>query len=275
VLLYPLDNQLNRFYRILDSVTARDALVESWSGSASSPLSVPASTLPGSFLGITYCSITHLFIECQFSPNGESSVSPADRAIVESSGVSVIDCSWKQLDTIPFAKLHGQNRLLPFLVAANPVNYGRPLKLSCAEALSATLYITGFKEEAKAVMNKFKWGHSFITLNFDLLEQYSRANSSKEVVEIQNRYIATCEREQAEKEKEKERKQIERRSESDEDNDDDLTPNTNRSANRIGGHEHDDDDSSGYDSSGPSDPEKHGSDAEEAEEEDEEEEADD
>jgi pre-rRNA-processing protein TSR3 len=173
----------------------------------------------------------------------------------------VIDCSWKQLDTIPFGKLHGQNRLLPFLVAANPVNYGRPLKLSCAEALAATLYITGFKEEAKAVMNKFKWGHSFITLNAELLEQYSKANSSKEVVEIQNRYIATCEAEQAEKEKGKQ-KQLEKRSGgSDDENDTDLTPNTNRSLHPIGGHDDDDDNddddgSSGYDSSGPSDPEQ-------------------
>ena len=135
-----------------------------------------------------------LDFDLQNSPRGQYSISPADRDLIATTGVAVVDCSWARLEDVPFQKLRGgadrlcknknqSNKVffvyftisfthvihffckVPFLIAANPVNYGKPLKLSCAEALAASLYITNYKKEARLVMDKFKWGHSFFELN--------------------------------------------------------------------------------------------------------------
>ena len=130
------------------------------------------------------------------SPEGKQSVSPNDYQLINECGIGVIDCSWAQLSTIPWKKLKGDNtRLLPFLVAANPINYGKPFKLSCVEAFAACLYIVGLKNEAKYLLSKFKWGPTFINLNYELLEGYSKCKDSQSVVEFQNKWLLKCEQE--------------------------------------------------------------------------------
>lgn len=169
-----------------------------------SPLHRPAASplLPQSFPGVI------------LSPVGRACVSAADKELVGSKGLAVVDCSWNRLDDVPFggcmwalpvqlamswaqgwvgirtgsiavaAACRGSScgafrrrltrrcyphlrvagrikgaapRLLPWLLAANPVNYGRPCKLSCAEALAAALYICGWQGAAVRLMSRFKW----------------------------------------------------------------------------------------------------------------------
>lgn len=126
------------------------------------------------------------------SPMGTVAVSPTDRSILQLSGLSLIDCSWARLSEIPFSQMNptsSHHRLLPFLVAANTVNYGKPSKLSCVEAAAATLYICDYKEPAKRLLQEFSWGEEFVRLNYDLLEMYSSCTDAADVVEKQNAWL--------------------------------------------------------------------------------------
>ena len=125
------------------------------------------------------------------SPAATVIVSPSDREMVEAGGVAVVDCSWARLDEVPFAKLHkgAQPRLLPWLVATNPVNYGKPYKLCCAEAFAATLAIVGLVDAAHAVMAEFKWGAEFLKLNAEVLARYQACETSAEVVAAQAEFL--------------------------------------------------------------------------------------
>jgi pre-rRNA-processing protein TSR3 len=76
---------------------------------------------------------------------------------------------------------------LPILFAGNPVNYSKATKLSTVEALAGALYIAGFKEDAKKLLSVFVWGHTFLELNANLLENYAAARDSAEIVRMQSK----------------------------------------------------------------------------------------
>lgn len=123
-------------------------------------------------------------------PMAEQAVSPADEEKAQR-GLIVLDCSWEGAEgAFPLLREKRMiRRALPFLVAANPVNYGKPFKLSSVEAFAAALYILGGKEKAEQILAKFKWGLGFLELNRAPLEDYSKARNSAEVIEIQEEYM--------------------------------------------------------------------------------------
>lgn len=113
-------------------------------------------------------------------------LSPADKKWVSS--ITALDCSWGVLDTANLGAWKGR-RALPFLVAANPVNFGKPFTLTSVEAIAATLFILGEEVQAEAVLSKFNWGLNFLKLNAEPLSEYAAAKDSAEVLKIQSEYL--------------------------------------------------------------------------------------
>ena len=119
------------------------------------------------------------------NPVSEVAFSPSDRISIKQSGLVALDCSWKLAEDIFRMSRYGAQRALPYLLAANPINTYKPIKLSTAEALAAALYIAGFQDVAKDLISVFKWGPAFITLNKAWLDDYSRCKDSTEIVALQ------------------------------------------------------------------------------------------
>lgn len=118
-------------------------------------------------------------------PTAEQALSPADRFV---RSITVLDCSWEVLDTGAISSWRIR-RALPFLVAANPVNFGRPCMLSSVEALAAALYIMGERDRAQEILAKVSWGIRFLEVNAEPLDLYAAAKNSTEVVRIQEEFI--------------------------------------------------------------------------------------
>ncbi|VEU22281.1 DEKNAAC103292 [Brettanomyces naardenensis] len=153
---------------------------------------------------ITSLRIGQKFQGVVVTPNATSIVCPNDRDTVLTSGIAVVECSWARLDEVPFKRIGGRNeRLLPYLIAANPVNYGKPLRLNCVEAIAACLAIVGQEDWALELLKHFSWGPIFLSVNRELIERYQRCTDEESILAAQKEYFAEVEREKEERKKQK------------------------------------------------------------------------
>ena len=91
----------------------------------------------------------------------------------------MIDCSWARVEEVRVA--YPNERLLPHMVAVNPVNFGKKFKLSCVEAIAAALFLLGKKEQADYILSKFTWGENFFKINKDAFDLYENCITSDEL----------------------------------------------------------------------------------------------
>ena len=124
------------------------------------------------------------------NPLSEIIITKNDSSLYRS--LCAIDCSWNRFNEIipklSFISRHASRRL-PLLLAGNPVNYAKLGKLSTAEAIAGSLFILGYEEQANEIMNKFKWGHTFLDLNIEILNLYHEQENQDGILRIEKDYF--------------------------------------------------------------------------------------
>ena len=124
------------------------------------------------------------------NPLSKKSLSKEDLKTAENNGILALDCSWENAEnSFDLLDKRCKSRALPFVVAANPVNFGKPFKLSTLEAFAATLYILGDIKKAEEILKLYKWGPYFLELNKEPLEDYRAAENSTEVIKKMQHYL--------------------------------------------------------------------------------------
>jgi pre-rRNA-processing protein TSR3 len=123
------------------------------------------------------------------NPGAERNIVATDREAALKAGLVVIDCSWNLAEGVFGSRFKGQQVKLPILLAGNPTNYSKASSLSSVEAVAAALYILNFKDAARKYLALYKWGETFLTLNFEPLEDYSKAESEDQIISLEREYF--------------------------------------------------------------------------------------
>ena len=140
----------------------------------------------------------HMIEPIKFIPNRAIILNPFSNVVLSQKdlcngkSLMAIDCSWNHIQSTlnKFRIMRkGINRRLPLLLAGNPVNYAKLGKLTTVEALAGSLFILGYAYEAENLLNKFRWGHTFLELNSELLTLYSTKTDPLQIVKIEKEYF--------------------------------------------------------------------------------------
>ncbi|KAJ9628835.1 ribosome biogenesis protein tsr3 [Taxawa tesnikishii (nom. ined.)] len=130
------------------------------------------------------------------SPTAKTILSPADAPVLEQYGAAVVEASWKRIQEVPFSRIGGPNpRLLPYLIAANPTNYGRPWRLNCVEALAACFFICGHRDWAEEILSTFSYGQAFLDINETVLKRYAACEDEEAVKKAEAVWLEQIENE--------------------------------------------------------------------------------
>lgn len=115
------------------------------------------------------------------TPNSDSYLMYSDNKLVERVGITLLDCSWNEGDKYLKEWKFQNGRILPPLLAGNPVNYGKWSKLTSLEALASAFYILGYENYFKELLDLYNWGKSFYDLNIGLLSQYKACKNKDDI----------------------------------------------------------------------------------------------
>jgi pre-rRNA-processing protein TSR3 len=123
-------------------------------------------------------------------PSAGIILGPDDLPLINRGAALVaLDCSWKRLEEslneISNLSPRLEGRTLPLVLAANPVSWGRPGRLSTAEALAMCLVLMDRDDQAQRLLTPFSWGEQFFLLNAEPLSAYKNASTREEMINLQ------------------------------------------------------------------------------------------
>lgn len=126
-------------------------------------------------------------------------LSARGRGLQRSTSVNAVESAKDCVSSLSTLNCTANTMIVPYLLASNPVNYGKPRKLNCVEALAAAFAICNHLEWAEQILEPFSYGETFLEMNKELFERYSACKDAEEVAKCEEDYLDEIEREYVER----------------------------------------------------------------------------